>query len=195
MTQRLSLPWSASAFEHRYRKTEDPWNFATSPYERNRYQTILSALMRPAYGRAFEPGCSIGELTVLLSGRCESVLATDVSASAVATAKRRCAGLSNVEIRREQFSDATFPKEAFDLIVLSELMYYLSSREAADVSANIHKHLLPGGELVAVHWLGHSNDHQLHGDQVYNILTASVQLQWAKGMRHKGFRIDSWKQM
>jgi len=194
VTKKLSLPWSAAAFEERYRKTEDPWSFTTSAYERNRYQTTLNALIRPAYGSVFEPGCSVGELTVMLAGRCRSILATDISASAVTTAKRRCAKLSNVSIRCAEFSVATFPRGSFDLIVLSEIMYYFSTREATEMSANIHKHMLPGAELVAVHWLGHSRDHQMHGDQVHNILATSVQLQWMKGARHEGFRIDSWKQ-
>ena len=41
-------------FEARYRADTDPWRFATSTYERERYATTMDALRRDRYGDAFE---------------------------------------------------------------------------------------------------------------------------------------------
>jgi hypothetical protein len=45
---------------------------------------------------------------------------------------------------------------------------------------------------VAVHWLGHSPDHVLHGDDVHQVLEASLGLERTKNDRGPGFRINTW---
>jgi SAM-dependent methyltransferase len=91
---------SPEAFETMYRQSRDPWNFATSEYERGRYRAILDALLRGSYRRAFEPGCSIGELTARLACRCDRIVATDVAPSAVALARERCRADAAAGLRR-----------------------------------------------------------------------------------------------
>jgi len=49
------------------------------------------------------------------------------------------------------------------------------------------------GEFVAVHWLGDSADHVLHGDTVHELLRTGLSIEWVRGARHPGFRIDTWK--
>jgi len=55
-------PTSADFFETMYLEREDPWQFASSAYERDRYAATLRALSNRRFRRAFEPGCSIGIL-------------------------------------------------------------------------------------------------------------------------------------
>ena len=38
-------------FDDVYRASEDPWAFASSPYEREKYADTLAALNQPHYGR------------------------------------------------------------------------------------------------------------------------------------------------
>lgn len=191
MNQRTVKPWAAEAFEERYRSNSDPWNFAASAYEQDRYRQTMESLLRERYGAAFEPGCSIGELTAMLASRCRTVLATDVSESAVARAKLRCKALANVEIAHADLTDA-LERGPFDLIVLSEIAYYFRAPDLVDIAARLPRQLLPGGELIAVHWLGHSSDHRLHGNKVHEILLKRLALQWVRGMHHGNFRIDTW---
>jgi protein-L-isoaspartate O-methyltransferase len=179
------------AFEQRYRADPDPWCFATSSYERDRYATTMQALTREHYWNAFEPGCSIGELTARLATRCARVLATDVSATAIETARRRCAGFKNVRVECGDLR--TVPVEApFDLIVLSELAYYFEVRQLEVIAARLADALCAGGSLLAVHWLGESPDHILHGDEAHAILHRSLPLQHVTAQRYPGFRLDMW---
>jgi protein-L-isoaspartate O-methyltransferase len=184
-------PCSQAAFEARYRADPDPWDFVSSTYERARYAATLGALGRRCYGTAFEPGCSVGELTAALAPLCIRVLATDIAPSAVATARRRCAGLGNVEIECADISK-DIPDTSLDLVVFSEIGYYFVADELARIAANIAARLVDGGEWVAVHWLGHSDDHEIHADTVHETLSAVLPLRWVRGARHEGFRIDSW---
>ena len=186
---------SAQAFESRYRENPDPWNYQASPYERGKYQVTLESLSRPRYANAFEPACSVGELTAMLAARCGRVLATDISQTAVERARKRCSGMHNVHIEcrdlRTEFAD---PADArtFDLIVLSEVGYYFDIESLAVLARRLTDSLAPDGELIAVHWRGHSSDHLLHGDEVHRCLLHTVPLQHRLGDHHPGYRLDSW---
>ena len=155
----------------------------------------MQALCRRHYAAVFEPGCSIGILTEQLARRADTVIATDVAPSAVRAAQRRCAHLPHVHIRCERLCAATLSSEPcgpFDLIVLSELGYYFSATDLATLAQALAARLTDDGELIAVHWLGHSADHQLHGDEVHEVLAEALPLERMSGIRTPGFRIDSW---
>jgi protein-L-isoaspartate O-methyltransferase len=153
---------------------------------------MLRVLLRARYERAFEPGCSVGEFTALLARRCNAVLATDISATAVERARRRCAAFSHVNIRQADLADGP-PKGPFDLIVLSEIGYYFSKVRWANVALAAASQLGRGGQLLAVHWLGVSEDHVLHGDEVHRVLHDVLPLCRLFGERHKGYRLDNWQ--
>ncbi len=191
MNPELARRVSREAFEARYADSEDPWHFATSDYERDRYGRILRALGRPTYGNVYEPGCSVGVLTAQLARLAARVIAIDLAPTAVRQAKARCAHLKNVEIRCE--SVATYcPSIPLDLVLFSELGYYFATDELVRISSALAESLADRGEFIAVHWLGHSADHVLHGDVVHESLRSSLRLRWVNGESHDKFRIDCW---
>ncbi len=186
---------SPEAFENRYSENPDPWNYRASPYERGKYQITLESLSRPRFAHAFEPACSIGELTAMLAARCGRLLATDVSTTAVQRARARCAGLHNVRVECCDLRtdlEAHTPGQGFDLIVFSEVGYYFDVESLAALARRLADNLCPQGELIAVHWRGHSADHVLHGDEVHRCLLSTLPLQHRLGDHHPGFRLDSW---
>src|ERR1700754_4596002 len=97
---------SPAAFEDRYQASEDPWNYQSSPYERSKYAATIESLSRSHYDEAFEPACSIGELSAMLAAKCSRLWAIDVSETAVARARRRCHKLHNVHIECRDLRDA-----------------------------------------------------------------------------------------
>ena len=187
-------PVSQAAFEAKYRQTGDPWNFAGSRYERDRYELTLRSLMRTRYRRAFEPACSIGVLTAALAERCDEVQAIDIAPSAVVMARERCVHFPRVAISCADLAERC-PEGPFDLIVFSELGYYFGERRLTRIAESLSAALEAGGELIGVHWLGTSGDHLLHGDQVHAILkdTFKKSCVWIKGARRPGFRLDTWR--
>jgi SAM-dependent methyltransferase len=185
-------PQSAAYFESLYRGSKDPWDFASSPYELGRYHAILTALHGRTYRRAFEPGCSIGVLTKALAAQCTRVIACDISPSAVALARERCSDLPNVDIDERDVCEGP-PAGTFDLIVLSEIGYYLSAAKLCEIALALTHSLEPNGEFIAVHWLGDSPDHQLHGNCVHDLLIATLPCDWITSERHAGFRLDAWR--
>ncbi len=185
-------PASREFFEARYQEVNDPWQFASSAYEQDRYRATLEALTQPTYRRGFEPGCSIGVLTAALAPRVGELIACDLSPTAVARARHRCQCWKQVDIYQGDVADGPPPGQ-FDLIVFSELGYYFSPDKLRIVADRLARSLEPGGEFVAVHWLGVSPDHRMHGDAVHRVLARHLPCEWIGGSRHAGFRIDSWR--
>jgi 2-polyprenyl-3-methyl-5-hydroxy-6-metoxy-1,4-benzoquinol methylase len=182
---------SQEFFDGKYRHHTDPWNFANDPYETGRYQAILHALTHRRYDRAFEPGCSIGVLTEKLARICNQVQAMDISPIAVGEARMRCRDLGNVEITSGPLP-GNLPDGSFDLIVFSEVGYYLGEDALQALGKKLVQRLSQGGVLLAAHWLGQSADHRLTGDRVHEILETLDGLVHEHRERHPGFRLDRW---
>jgi SAM-dependent methyltransferase len=160
---RGSLP--PGYFEALYARDADPWRFADSAYEQAKYEATLAALERPRYRRALEVGCSIGVLTRALALRCDALLAVDAAEAPLSAARTRCAGLPQASFRRMQVP-REWPADAvpFDLILLSEVVYYLDAADVGLLAARSRASLAPGGEILLVHWTGET-DYPLSGDE------------------------------
>ena len=182
---------SPSYFAQIYQTNLDPWNFETSSYEREKYLASLAALPLARYGRAFEIGGSIGVLTRMLADRCHRLLSIDVSSIAQGRAEIRCADQPHVEFRIMQFPRET-PNQTFDLIVLSEVGYYLSERDLRMARDWIVHSLRPGGHLLLVHWTPLLEDCPLSGDEVHALFLATTPapLSCLFSSRKTNYRID-----
>ncbi|MDO7853641.1 class I SAM-dependent DNA methyltransferase [Hymenobacter convexus] len=180
-------------FDHVYQANRDPWNFETSPYEREKYAATLAALPRPHYAEVFEIGCSLGVLTAQLAPRCGHLLAVDVSDAALAQARARCAELPQVEIRRMEVPNE-FPSQNFDLILLSEVGYYWSPADLARAADKLIAGLQPGGHLLLVHWTPLVHDYPLTGDDVHAFFLAKATeagpLRHLTSQHHEKYRLD-----
>ncbi|GMA41370.1 class I SAM-dependent DNA methyltransferase [Mobilicoccus caccae] len=140
-------------FDSLYAGDPDPWQVASSWYERRKIEIVLACLRRPRHGFVWDAGCGTGELTAALAARADRVLATDPSAQAVALAGARLAGEANVHLER-----STLPArpesltDAPDLVVLSEVLYYLSAADRQATYALLDEVSHPETDLAIVHW-------------------------------------------
>jgi SAM-dependent methyltransferase len=180
-------------FEDLYTQERDPWSFETSPYEHERYRVTVQAAASPPAERCLELGCSIGVLTRQLATITSRLLATDVSATALRLAEQRCADLANVSFRCVSTPDQNF-EGAFDLIVLSEVVYYWDDRDLDLVATGIFSALDPGGRLLLVHYLGET-DYPKSGDEAVEALAARLapHFSTAFALRNDKFRLDLWR--
>jgi predicted TPR repeat methyltransferase len=158
---------SPDYFAKIYETNTDPWQFETSPYEREKYLASLTALPLKKYSRAFEIGGSIGVLTRMLADRCDKLLSVDVSPIAQRRARARCSEQPNVDLKIMHFPRER-PAQTFDLIVLSEVGYYLCERDLLIARDWIINSLQTGGQLLLVHWTPFVEDYPLTGDEVHD---------------------------
>lgn len=186
-----SLP--ATYFDDLYARDADPWQFASSPYERDKYAETLAALPRERYRSALEVGCSIGVLTRQLAMRADALCAIDVAAQALDEARRRCADLDHVRFDLMGVP-AQWPDGRFDLIVLSEVVYYLDRADVTVLAERLRGAIVPGGDIVLVHWLG-ATHYPMTGDEAVEAFEAAS-AGWAarlSGTRHEAYRLDIFR--
>ena len=146
------MSWmSAADFEARYRADPDPWGYTSSAYEREKYAATLAACGAGPFARALELGASIGVFSELLAPRCRRLVTVDAAPTAVATARERLSGQPHVEIILGEIP-AAIPAGRYDLVVASEILYYLSPDRLDATLATLEQRLAPGARLVAVHW-------------------------------------------
>lgn len=143
-----------SYFEEKYKVDIDPWQFRTSEYEREKYEATIGALSQPQYRRGLEVGCAIGVLSMLLAERCDALLAVDGAPTAIAQASLQ--NLPNVRFETAFLPDE-FPQGTFDLIVLSEVLYYFDEKDLERLADSCLDALSGQGEMILCHWLGETN--------------------------------------
>ncbi len=158
-------------FETLYARDPDPWDFETSTYEAEKYARTLDALMRTRYASALEIGCSIGVLTHLLGDRCDTLLAVDIAEAPLTAARQRCKDQPWIKFERRAVP-RDWPVGAFDLILISEVLYYLSSDDVRRLARCLRDSLSRGGEIVLVHWTG-DTDYPLPGDEAAELLISA----------------------
>ncbi|KAA0080469.1 methyltransferase [Mycolicibacterium sp. P9-64] len=166
-------------FNDMYAQSRDPWQLACRWYEQRKYAMTMAMLPLPRYRHAYEPGCSIGVLTELLSTRCDRVTATDVAAPALeATAERLTRACRFERVTLEQRSlDSSWPTGDFDLVVLSEVAYYLDAASLRDVLDRECPRLAAGATLIAAHWRHPVDDYPMTGDEANFVIAATAELQ------------------
>ncbi len=153
-------------FDRMYAATDDPWGYRVRWYEERKRALLLASLSRRSYENVLELGCGNGETSLALAPRCQQLLALDGSQRAVTLAGRKLAGHPHAEARQALLPD-DWPEGPFDLVVVSEMAYYLCDR---DLDAMLHKLsgvLREAGEVVFCHWRHPIAGCAMNGDQVH----------------------------
>ncbi len=183
---------SSEYFERMYAGDPDPWKFETSAYEAGKYDHTIASLGTHHFARALEVGCANGLLTQRLSSVCESVVAIDVSDTALQRARHRNRASTHVHFFNMPFPRQT-PNSSFDLILMSEVVYYWSTADIAAAGAWIEKHIAPKGALLLVHWIGET-DYPQTGDEAVRLLRQSLpNFQTIASDRRDAYRLDLWR--
>jgi peptidoglycan/xylan/chitin deacetylase (PgdA/CDA1 family) len=142
--------WDKHAFWEDIFKKADPWNYR-SAYEQEKYARQLAILPERTIGTALELACAEGLFTAQLAPRVDRLIAADISATALGRAKEHCKTLTNVHFEQLDLTSDALP-EGLDLIVCSEVLYYLADEAALERVANrLVAALRPGGHIITAH--------------------------------------------
>ena len=184
MTRRVgTIP--GAYFDTLYASDPDPWRFATSDYEAGKYAATLAALPARRFATGLEVGCSIGVLTCQIARRCDHLLAMDGAEAALDQARARCPGVTFVR----GMVPAEWPDGRFDLIVFSEMLYYLDAADIRATAVRAMQALQPHGSILLVHYLGET-DYPTTGDDAAEEFIRAAGLSPALQLREAGYRID-----
>jgi 2-polyprenyl-3-methyl-5-hydroxy-6-metoxy-1,4-benzoquinol methylase len=188
MSRRTTL--GEDYFRSVYAANPDPWKFAQSEYERAKYDATIASLGSRRYESGLEVGCSIGVLTGRLALQVRRLTAIDIADQPLSAARARNQAFGNITFLKAAFPHQA-PPGAFDLIVLSEVLYYLSQQDLERACDATLERLTAGGDMVLVHWLGET-DYPLTGDEAAEgfIRRAGPALTTIQRTRHERYRLD-----
>ncbi|MFG1606271.1 SAM-dependent methyltransferase [Actinoplanes sp. NPDC049265] len=177
--------FSQEHFVNLYLAKDDPWDNVTKWSDRRKYAITAASLPREHYRRAYEPGCAVGELTRLLAPRCSALLAVDCVDAAVTQAAAAVESLPHVVVEKALLP-ADLPAATFDLIVLGDLLYYLSADDLTALLDGLLTRLEPGGDIAAVHFRDRDGVGGYDGFNVHASLLARP------GLEHLVHHDDDW---
>jgi trans-aconitate methyltransferase len=168
-----------------YLAKTDPWDVATSWHNRRKYAVTMASLPRERYRSAYEPGCSIGLLTRMLAERCDEILAVDCVDEAVVSAREEVREFPHVRVESAMLP-AGLPDATFDLIVIGDLLYYLSADDLEALLDGLVQRLEPDGDIVSVHFRDQQSGGNYDGFSVHAALAARPGLE--RRIQHE----DEW---
>jgi SAM-dependent methyltransferase len=181
---------SVAAFEARYRAHGDPWGTLTDPSERAKAAATVDACGPGPFASVCDVGAGLGVLSAALAPRSRALLALDGAPTAAAAAADRLAPWPHARAAVATLPDDLPAGMAFDLVVASEILYYLDDGAFAATLDWLDGALAPGGRIVAVHWTGEAEDLHRPATAVRAGLAARPRLTVVRHARGPSYLLD-----
>lgn len=178
-------------FDQLFADNDDPWAFRQRWYERRKRALTLAMLTRPRYASIFEPGCANGELSAELAPRCDRLLCCDTASAAVALARGRLLGFAHAQVQQSRLPEQ-WPQGQFELIVLSELCYYLDADDLGGLIDRALTSLAPNGQVLACHWRPPIDGCPQTAEQVHALLHERLATPLVARHHEHDFLLDLW---
>lgn len=159
---------TAADLDRVYAGGPDPWDFRNSPYEAAKFAATGQALARENYRAMLEVGCGNGELARRLAPRTGRYVGLDAVEIALAEARR--AVPSAVFVRA--FIPGALPDEAFDAVILSEVLYFLDAAGIGWLAREVGRRW-PQAEVLAVNFRRCTGD-SLGGDAAAGLFAEAL---------------------
>ncbi len=163
----LSAHSPDDSLDRLHQEEQDPWGAETRWYEQRKRDLLLAMLPRERFVHTLEVGSSTGALAEALSERSERVLAVDRSTAALAAARARFQADDRVTVLELDVPHEWPHDLTFDLVVVSEVGYFLSPAELDLLVHRIAGSLAPDGVLVLCHWRHEVEGWVLGADDVH----------------------------
>ena len=182
-----ALPADLSHLLALYERTDDPWDFRTSDYEARRLAAVAAALPRARYASALELGCGNGELARRIASLCKAYTGLDAVPVALRAARAAVPGGRFVEGFLPCDLPAAPGGRGHDLVLLSEVLYFLAPDAVRDLAARIDR-AWPGADVVTATWRG-STGHALGGEDAFAVFADATLRSWRIAPSDAGCRV------
>jgi ubiquinone/menaquinone biosynthesis C-methylase UbiE/DNA-binding transcriptional ArsR family regulator len=179
-TVRAQRSAAAQAF---FAKLAPQWDRLRSLHvsEKSVESAIVEVLGDKSLGNVLDLGTGTGQILKLLAPRAQRAVGVDASHAmlSVARANMQAAGFGNIELRQGDIYALSLPRNAFDLVVIHQVLHYLDDPQRAVAEAA--RLVAPAGRLMVIDFAAHQVE----------------QLRETAGHRRLGFtheQIASWMQ-
>jgi hypothetical protein len=175
----------------------DPWDYGCA-YEQTKYLHTLELIPDSQLLNAIELGCSEGRFTEILASRVGRLLAIDISSVALDRARARCSAISNVTFRQHDISTGMVG-DSYDLVVCSEILYYLRDAAAVEKFAReVRESMNHSGYLLMTHANMVSDDksqtgfdfNEIGSKFIGEVFSSCVGLEYLRELRTDLYRVQ-----
>jgi len=160
--ERLQAVWAeraADASEY-FARNAARWDEIRSLYvsEADVEAAILAAAGTGPFRRLVDLGSGTGRMLTLLGPHAEAAVGLDLSQQMLNLARSRVteAGLERCELRHGDIFSTRLPDESADLVVVHQVLHYLTDPAAAVREAG--RIVAPGGKLIIVDFAPHKHE-------------------------------------
>jgi SAM-dependent methyltransferase len=184
-------------FEARYRQDPDPFGVHTRWYERRKLACLGAVLAQERYALAWDAACGVGQGTLLLADRCDSVVASDASARAVELTGELTGEVLTDRVTTLVSALPAVPSAAVeaDLVVLAEVLYYLPADDRAALARAVAA-MPRAREVAAVSWRHRAEDTWVSGTESLDELGSGLtEHDWREHLclHEPDFEIRTWR--
>ena len=106
---------------------------------------VVALQLSPA-DRVLECACGTGMISTAVAGRCKALTATDYSRGMLRQARKKCAGLSNVQMEAADILSLPYPDQSFDAVIAANVIHLLD--EPYRALSELDRVCRPGGKLI-----------------------------------------------
>lgn len=185
------MSWTPDYFEDLYSVSPDPWDYRNNGYEKRKREILLASLQKPSYDCIFEAGCSNGETSRYLAPRTRRLFCCDSAAGAVSLCQEKLLPFAHASVFQAVLPHGWPPLKA-DLIVFSEMGYYLDTGDLLLSIEKISEMLTDEGEIIACHWKKRISGCQHSGNEVHQMMDRHLALGKLVEHEEADFILSSW---
>lgn len=170
-------PITLDGFEQVFARDADPWSTFSNRDEAMKRRAILHAVGPGLGGRVLELGAGNGSNSVAIAPRALRLDATEATARGAELVEQRLFGVARARAIRLTVP-AKLPRPRYDIVVIAELLYYLSPRTMARTAHDVADALAPGGQLVLAHHRIDFHDFAQHAEGIHARFLRATGWQW-----------------
>lgn len=172
-------PIGVRGFEDRFAGDADPWATFTDRDEATKRDAILHAMGPGPWGRVLELGAGNGSNSAAIGPRALRLDATEATESGTRLVARAIEQAPRARAIRLAVP-APLPRPTYDVIVVAELLYYLSPRDMTAVARGVMATLRPGGRLVLAHHRIDFHDFTQHAEGIHTRFLGATGQRWVR---------------
>ncbi len=186
-------PIGIGGFEQLFQSDADPWRTFSDRDEASKRAAILRAMGAMPIGRVLELGAGNGSNSVAIARRALRLDATEGTAAGVGLIANVLAAHRGARAL-QLILPGPFPRPAYDVIVIAELLYYLRPRDMRHVARAVARALRPGGRLVLAHHRIDFHDFAQRAAGLHRRFLAATGQGWraAAGRRARLWRVEAY---
>lgn len=170
-------PITVDGFAAKFAENDDPWSTFTDRDEALKRRAILHAMGSGPWGRVLELAAGNGSNSAAIAPRALRLDATEATPNGVALVARAVAAQSRAQAI-ELVVPARLPRSRYDIVVVAEVLYYLTARDMAQTARDVAVALRPGGMLVLAHHRVDYPDFAQHAAQVQRAFLRLTGCRW-----------------